>query len=424
MLDHWLCRVMLPALPANVRVVIGGRNAPFDRWRSYGPLLCSVPLGNLSPDEADELLRRNGVDGETAPRINAVAHGHPLSLQLAAASAARPPGAGDPGDRRRHGRRGAGARLPRRARRADAPRAQRRRADPPHDAVAARRDAARRARHRGLRPPARAAVRGADGGRAAGPRHRARGDRGAAARRRPAGVLAPARRRLELPARRAARRPAPRAPALHGRPPVPDRGGVGTAGVLPRRRRRAARPARDGGRPAGDGGARARRGRRPARLVGGRARQVHRRLQGHGRRGRLRLPGRAGRREPARDRRRPAREPLARAPAERPDPARPAGALPALGRPDHGHGGAVRAAARRDARLHGDAARAAPGLRPLRGPHRARRLVRDGDGLPAARGRAGDRVHGLRPGLGRRLAGRARRPPAPQRRRGGRPGPA
>lgn len=84
MLDYWLCRVMLPALPSNVRVVIGGRNAPFERWRSYGPLLCSIPLSNLSPGEADELLRRNGVDSETAPRINAVAHGHPLSLQLAA----------------------------------------------------------------------------------------------------------------------------------------------------------------------------------------------------------------------------------------------------------------------------------------------------------------------------------------------------
>ena len=84
MLDHWLCRVMLPALPANVRVVIAGRNAPFERWRSYGPLLWPVPLSNLSPEEADELLRRNGVDGETALRINAVAHGHPLSLELAA----------------------------------------------------------------------------------------------------------------------------------------------------------------------------------------------------------------------------------------------------------------------------------------------------------------------------------------------------
>jgi DNA-binding winged helix-turn-helix (wHTH) protein len=92
MLDHWLCRVMLPALPANVRVVIGGRNAPFERWRSYGSLLCAIPLGNLSPDDADELLRRNGVDGMAAQRINAVAHGHPLSLQLAAVTLRDRPG--------------------------------------------------------------------------------------------------------------------------------------------------------------------------------------------------------------------------------------------------------------------------------------------------------------------------------------------
>ena len=92
MLDYWLCRVMLPALPANVRVVIGGRNAPFDRWRGYGALLCSIPLGNLSPEEADALLRRSGVDYETAWKINAVAHGHPLSLQLAAVTLRDRPG--------------------------------------------------------------------------------------------------------------------------------------------------------------------------------------------------------------------------------------------------------------------------------------------------------------------------------------------
>jgi hypothetical protein len=92
MLDYWLCRVMLPALPANVRVVIGGRLAPQDRWRSYGPLLCPVPLGNLSAEEAGELLRRNGVDGITANRINAIAHGHPLSLQLAAVTLRDRPG--------------------------------------------------------------------------------------------------------------------------------------------------------------------------------------------------------------------------------------------------------------------------------------------------------------------------------------------
>jgi hypothetical protein len=92
MLDYWLCRVLVPALPSNVRVLIGGRAAPQERWRSYGPLLCSIPLGNLSHDEAEALLRRDGVDDETAWRINLVAHGHPLSLQLAAHTLRHRPG--------------------------------------------------------------------------------------------------------------------------------------------------------------------------------------------------------------------------------------------------------------------------------------------------------------------------------------------
>jgi AAA ATPase-like protein len=92
MVDRWVCRTMIPALPANVRVLIAGRLAPSKRWRSYGPLLCSIALANLSPGEATELLRRNGVGGITALRINAVAHGHPLSLQLAAGALHDRPG--------------------------------------------------------------------------------------------------------------------------------------------------------------------------------------------------------------------------------------------------------------------------------------------------------------------------------------------
>ena len=92
MVDRWVCRTLIPALPANVRVVIAGRDVPAARWRSYGPLLCSVPLSNLPPGEAAELLQRNDVDGMTALRINAVAHGHPLSLQLAARALRDRPG--------------------------------------------------------------------------------------------------------------------------------------------------------------------------------------------------------------------------------------------------------------------------------------------------------------------------------------------
>jgi hypothetical protein len=91
-LDHWICRTLIPALPAHVRVVIAGRDAPADRWRSYGPLLCTLPLANLSPEESLELLASGGVDADAAPRINAIAHGHPLSLQLAAGALRDRPG--------------------------------------------------------------------------------------------------------------------------------------------------------------------------------------------------------------------------------------------------------------------------------------------------------------------------------------------
>jgi DNA-binding winged helix-turn-helix (wHTH) protein len=83
-LDYWLCRKLIPALPAHVRVVLAGRDVPARRWRSYGPLLCSLPLGNLPPQEALQLLVDHGVDEGEAPRINLIARGHPLSLQLAA----------------------------------------------------------------------------------------------------------------------------------------------------------------------------------------------------------------------------------------------------------------------------------------------------------------------------------------------------
>ena len=84
MLDRWMARTFLPALPAHVRVVLAGREAPSDHWRAYGPLLRGVPLATLAPADAEAMLRESGVDDATARGINSVAHGHPLSLQLAA----------------------------------------------------------------------------------------------------------------------------------------------------------------------------------------------------------------------------------------------------------------------------------------------------------------------------------------------------
>ena len=91
-IGDWLCRTLIPTLPSHVRVVIAGRDIPAEPWRSYGPLLCAVPLANLRPKDAVALLREDGIDAETAPRINAIVRGHPLSLQLAAAALRDRPG--------------------------------------------------------------------------------------------------------------------------------------------------------------------------------------------------------------------------------------------------------------------------------------------------------------------------------------------
>jgi hypothetical protein len=45
-----------------------------------------MPVGNLSPDDAREVLRREGADPAAALQINRLARGHPLSLKLAASA--------------------------------------------------------------------------------------------------------------------------------------------------------------------------------------------------------------------------------------------------------------------------------------------------------------------------------------------------
>jgi hypothetical protein len=83
LLDAWLSETFVPALPANVRVLLAGRTRPSTGWvHGYGELLATVRLGNLPPYDAESILRRAGVD----PAVNRVAHGHPLTLQLAASA--------------------------------------------------------------------------------------------------------------------------------------------------------------------------------------------------------------------------------------------------------------------------------------------------------------------------------------------------
>jgi class 3 adenylate cyclase len=85
--DAWIRQTLVPALPANARLVLAGRQPPASAWSTapeWAGLFCSITLRALRDPEAGELLRRIGVPLTTAQRINRFAHGHPLALKLAA----------------------------------------------------------------------------------------------------------------------------------------------------------------------------------------------------------------------------------------------------------------------------------------------------------------------------------------------------
>ena len=90
--DPWLRETFVPALRDNVRLLLCGREAPMTGWSgAFGSLFRSLPLGRLPREDAEALLHRAGVAREDAERINHLARGHPLSLQLAASAlTARP----------------------------------------------------------------------------------------------------------------------------------------------------------------------------------------------------------------------------------------------------------------------------------------------------------------------------------------------
>lgn len=92
LLDPWLRQAFVPALSDRVRIVLSGREAPMTGWATaLGRLFRGLPLENLRRDDAEELLRRAGVDARGADRIYRLARGHPLSLRLAASAVAERP---------------------------------------------------------------------------------------------------------------------------------------------------------------------------------------------------------------------------------------------------------------------------------------------------------------------------------------------
>jgi hypothetical protein len=89
-IDGWLRRDLVPSLPADGVVVLGGREPPAPAWRGdlgWRAVLAVHQLDNLDDAESAALLERAGVVGSDREPIMRLGRGHPLALALLADAA-------------------------------------------------------------------------------------------------------------------------------------------------------------------------------------------------------------------------------------------------------------------------------------------------------------------------------------------------
>lgn len=92
LLDTWLRREFVPAMPAGLQLLIAGREVPHTAWhRLPAGTFGTVRLGPLSTAESLELLGGLGVDASPGRAIAGFAGGHPLTLLLAGLAARERP---------------------------------------------------------------------------------------------------------------------------------------------------------------------------------------------------------------------------------------------------------------------------------------------------------------------------------------------
>jgi hypothetical protein len=94
LLDTWLRQSFVATLPVNTRVLIAGRNPPSPAWHTapgWHGLFRGLALEPLSEKAALGFLARSGVAADAARRINRLAQGHPLALNMAASLAKSEP---------------------------------------------------------------------------------------------------------------------------------------------------------------------------------------------------------------------------------------------------------------------------------------------------------------------------------------------
>lgn len=91
-LEEWLRERFLPSLAYDTTVVVAGREAPSTDWYidpAWDETLRVLPLGELTHDDAVELVRARGVPSRLHNSVTAFAGRYPLALSLTAAVAAR-----------------------------------------------------------------------------------------------------------------------------------------------------------------------------------------------------------------------------------------------------------------------------------------------------------------------------------------------
>lgn len=87
--DAWLRQQLIGSLPANVRVVLAGREPPALPWFGavgWSGSLATIEVGPLDLVAALGLLRSAGLSSDVAQRVARIARGHPLALRVAAAA--------------------------------------------------------------------------------------------------------------------------------------------------------------------------------------------------------------------------------------------------------------------------------------------------------------------------------------------------
>lgn len=86
-LESWLRDLFLPQLPERVLTVLASRHPPAPAWRAdpgWQPLMRTVTLRNLTPEEGRGFLAQRNVPAEDVPAVLEFTHSYPLALSLVA----------------------------------------------------------------------------------------------------------------------------------------------------------------------------------------------------------------------------------------------------------------------------------------------------------------------------------------------------